>query len=66
MGRKSQDGDSYQMGAAGPNTWDCSSFTQAAYRQIGITIPRTASANAAGSPPETARAFSPAKRKQEA
>jgi len=26
-----QDGDSYRRGAAGPNVWDCSSFTQAAY-----------------------------------
>jgi hypothetical protein len=29
---------------AGPNTWDCSSFTQAAYAQIGVKIPRTATA----------------------
>jgi hypothetical protein len=41
---KSHDGDSYRMGAAGPHTWDCSSFTQAAYTQIGITMPRTATA----------------------
>ena len=32
------------MGAAGPTTWDCSSFTQAAYAQIGVKMPRTASA----------------------
>ena len=31
-------------GANGPSAWDCSSFTQAAYAHIGITIPRTASA----------------------
>ena len=41
---KSHDGDPYRMGAAGPTTWDCSSFTQAAYAQIGIQMPRTASA----------------------
>src|SRR5215211_7608523 len=41
---KSHDGDSYRMGATGPNTWDCSSFTQAAYAQIGVKMPRTASA----------------------
>jgi hypothetical protein len=41
---KSHDGDSYRMGAAGPTTWDCSSFTQAAYAQIGVKMPRTASA----------------------
>jgi hypothetical protein len=41
---KSHDGDSYRMGAAGPHAWDCSSFTQAAYAQIGVKIPRTATA----------------------
>jgi hypothetical protein len=41
---KNHDGDSYRMGAAGPTTWDCSSFTQAAYAQIGIKMPRTATA----------------------
>ncbi len=37
-------GDRYVMGANGPNAWDCSSFTQSAYVQIGITTPRTAQA----------------------
>lgn len=37
-------GDGYVMGANGPNTWDCSSFAMAAYAQVGITMPRTASA----------------------
>jgi cell wall-associated NlpC family hydrolase len=32
------------MGAAGPLTWDSSSFTQAAYAQIGVKMPRTATA----------------------
>jgi hypothetical protein len=41
---KSHDGDTYRMGAAGPTTWDCSSFTQAGYAQIGVKLPRTASA----------------------
>ena len=35
------------MGAAGPTTWDCSSFTQAAYAQIGVKMPRTATAQRA-------------------
>jgi hypothetical protein len=39
-----QDGDAYRMGAAGPTVWDCSSFTQAAFAQIGIRMPRLASA----------------------
>jgi hypothetical protein len=37
-------GDSYVFGAGGPNAWDCSSFTQAAYATINITMPRTAGA----------------------
>jgi cell wall-associated NlpC family hydrolase len=41
---KSHDGDTYQMGASGPAAWDCSSFTQAAYAQINIRMPRLASA----------------------
>ena len=32
----------YRMGANGPDAYDCSSFTQAAYAQIGVTMPRTA------------------------
>lgn len=32
----------YRMGAAGPDVWDCSSFTQAAYQQVGVQMPRTA------------------------
>lgn len=37
-------GDAYVMGAAGPHAWDCSSFTQAAYRRVGVDLPRTAGA----------------------
>ena len=37
-------GDPYVLGANGPHAWDCSSFTQAAYARIGITLPRTAGA----------------------
>jgi cell wall-associated NlpC family hydrolase len=36
-----QRGKQYIFGAAGPDAWDCSSLMQAAYRQVGITIPRT-------------------------
>lgn len=35
-------GEAYVFGANGPDAWDCSSFTQTAYAQIGITMPRTA------------------------
>ena len=35
-----QRGKAYVFGSNGPNTWDCSSLTQASYRAAGITIPR--------------------------
>lgn len=41
---KSKLGCNYVYGAEGPNTFDCSGFTQWCYKQIGIKIPRTASA----------------------
>jgi cell wall-associated NlpC family hydrolase len=36
-----QRGKRYIFGAAGPDAWDCSSLVQAAYRQVGVGIPRT-------------------------
>jgi hypothetical protein len=33
-------GKPYSWGATGPNAYDCSGFTQAAYKAAGITIPR--------------------------
>ncbi|MHB1010744.1 MAG: C40 family peptidase [Propionibacteriaceae bacterium] len=37
-------GEPYVYGSNGPSSWDCSSFTRAAFAQIGITLPRTAAA----------------------
>ncbi|WP_404380307.1 peptidoglycan DD-metalloendopeptidase family protein [Knoellia locipacati] len=37
-------GDPYVYGANGPNAWDCSSFTQNAFAQVGVSMPRTAGA----------------------
>ncbi len=37
-------GDPYVFGANGPDAWDCSSFTKAAYARAGVTLPRTAAA----------------------
>lgn len=37
-------GTPYVWGATGPNSFDCSGFTQWVYRQVGISIPRTSSA----------------------
>ncbi|HFL3257365.1 TPA: NlpC/P60 family protein [Clostridioides difficile] len=38
---KNKLGCKYVYGATGPNTFDCSGFTQWCYKQIGISIPRT-------------------------
>jgi len=32
----------YQLGAEGPDAYDCSSYVQATFRSIGVTLPRTA------------------------
>ncbi|MFC3998736.1 NlpC/P60 family protein [Nocardiopsis sediminis] len=35
-----QIGDSYSLGANGPDVWDCSSLVQAAWREAGVSLPR--------------------------
>ncbi|WP_433262854.1 NlpC/P60 family protein [Actinosynnema sp. CS-041913] len=42
-----QRGKPYVFGSNGPNSWDCSSLTQAAYRAAGVPIPRTTYTQAA-------------------
>ncbi|MFD8302865.1 C40 family peptidase [Streptomyces sp. NPDC059690] len=37
---RAQIGDAYVLGASGPNSWDCSSLMQAAFKQAGISLPR--------------------------
>lgn len=37
---KSQVGDAYVMGGTGPNAWDCSGLVQAAFKQVGVDLPR--------------------------
>ncbi|NUP45324.1 MAG: hypothetical protein HOY76_51940 [Streptomyces sp.] len=39
-------GKAYVYGATGPNTFDCSGLTSWAYRQAGVSIPRTAAEQA--------------------
>ena len=41
---KSKVGNKYVWGATGPTTFDCSGFTSWLYKQVGISIPRTSSA----------------------
>lgn len=41
---RAQVGKSYVYGATGPNAYDCSGLTGAAYRSAGISLPRTARA----------------------
>ncbi|UWE12672.1 C40 family peptidase [Actinacidiphila bryophytorum] len=38
---RTQLGDPYVWGATGPNSWDCSGLTQAAYKAAGVMLPRT-------------------------
>jgi cell wall-associated NlpC family hydrolase len=42
-----QKGDPYSWGAAGPGRFDCSGLIYYSYRQAGIDVPRTSSAQAA-------------------
>ncbi|MFC4496649.1 C40 family peptidase [Streptomyces ovatisporus] len=38
---KAQVGKSYVLGASGPSSFDCSGLTQAAFKQVGVSLPRT-------------------------
>lgn len=39
-----QAGDPYRYGATGPNSFDCSGLTQYVHKKVGISLPRTSSA----------------------
>ncbi|NED98278.1 C40 family peptidase [Phytoactinopolyspora alkaliphila] len=36
-----QRGEPYQWGGSGPNSWDCSGLTMMAWRQAGVSLPRS-------------------------
>ncbi|MFE9608339.1 C40 family peptidase [Streptomyces sp. NPDC006012] len=40
---KAQIGKSYVLGASGPSAYDCSGLVQAAFKQIGVSLPRVSS-----------------------
>ncbi|GAA2940127.1 MULTISPECIES: C40 family peptidase [Streptomycetaceae] len=37
---QAQVGDAYVSGGTGPNSWDCSGLVQAAFRTVGVDLPR--------------------------
>ncbi|MFV0134322.1 C40 family peptidase [Streptomyces sp. HMX87] len=37
---QAQVGDAYVSGGTGPNSWDCSGLVQAAFKQVGVDLPR--------------------------
>lgn len=41
---KAQVGDAYVSGGTGPNSWDCSGLVQAAFRSVGVDLPRVSQA----------------------
>lgn len=43
---RAQVGKAYVMGAEGPDAYDCSGLTMAAWRQAGVSLPRTSSEQA--------------------
>lgn len=45
-----QAGDDYVWAAAGPNTFDCSGLTLAAWRQVGVSMPHNAAQQRASMP----------------
>jgi cell wall-associated NlpC family hydrolase len=52
-------GRPYQWGAVGPGTFGCSGLTMWAYRQAGVSIPRTSRSQFAGLPKVAAADLAP-------
>jgi cell wall-associated NlpC family hydrolase len=56
---RAQVGKSYVMGATGPSAYDCSGLAQAAFRQVGISLPRTSQAQSTAGTPVSVSAVQP-------
>ncbi|WP_280245944.1 C40 family peptidase [Nocardia abscessus] len=54
-----QIGKPYEWGGTGPSSWDCSGLVQWAYRQVGVSIPRTTWQQATAGTPVPRAALSP-------
>jgi cell wall-associated NlpC family hydrolase len=54
-----QRGKPYRWGTEGPDVFDCSGLTWAAWRAAGVAIPRTAAGQLAGLPPVPGRRLQP-------
>ncbi|MFD8590171.1 C40 family peptidase [Streptomyces sp. NPDC059637] len=48
---RAQLGKAYVMGATGPGAYDCSGLVQAAYRTVGVNLPRTSQAQSSAVTP---------------
>ncbi|MFE0627711.1 C40 family peptidase [Streptomyces sp. NPDC058864] len=56
---KAQVGKPYVYGATGPSAYDCSGLTQAAFRTIGVELPRTSQAQSTFGTPVSVSAVQP-------
>jgi peptidoglycan DL-endopeptidase CwlO len=54
-----QIGDSYVYGAAGPDSWDCSGLTMAAWGAAGVGLPHSSSAQFSSAPQVSTSALQP-------
>ncbi|WP_237404888.1 C40 family peptidase [Actinacidiphila reveromycinica] len=56
---KSQIGKPYVYGASGPDSYDCSGLTQAAFASVGVDIPRTSQEQSTAGTPVSISALQP-------
>ena len=54
-----QIGDAYVYGAAGPDAWDCSGLTMAAWGAAGVGLPHSSSAQFSSAPQVSTSALQP-------